>query len=282
MSYAKFGFSEFTTWPWTFEKDLAMYKKNGAQYIEVCEFKFAHEEYDKLALVEPTGLTVGSVQARVHSVFPDTMAPEPKDADDRIAAIEKAIEASAPYLPQRTPFIVITGAEPEKNMRAGIDKTRDALKRLGEFAGQRGMTIAFEPLNPITVHTDTMLWGLDRGLELVESVKQPNVGLCIDTWNIWETPNVLEVIADCAERILVVQLSDWKTPRSTADRYSLGDGELRLADLIRAIRKTGYDGPWVVEILSSLHLEGSLWKSDMEQLLRNNRDAFERLWKASE
>ncbi|HEV2260994.1 MAG TPA: TIM barrel protein, partial [Candidatus Rubrimentiphilum sp.] len=199
MSYVKFGFSEFTTWPWTFEKDLAMYKKHGASVIEVCEFKFAHEEFDKLAFVEQAGLTVASVQARVHSIFPDTMAPEPKDPADRVEAIKKAIESSARYLPQGTPFIVITGAEPNRNMRAAIDRTREALKELGEFAAQHGMAIAFEPLNPITVHTDTMLWGLDRGFELVDSVEHPHVGICIDTWNIWETPNVLGVIADCGK-----------------------------------------------------------------------------------
>jgi sugar phosphate isomerase/epimerase len=278
----RFGFSEFTTWPWSFKQDVEHYKKHGADCIEVCEFKLAHNDYgDGLKFIEKQGMRVSSVQAKVHSVFVDSMAPTPKEATDRVHAIKEAIEFSAPHLPKGTPFIVITGAPPEGNMRKAIDKTKDALKDLGDFAGKHGMKIAFEPLNPINVNTDTALWGLDHGLELVESVNHPQVGICIDSWNIWETPDLYEVIRQCGKRILVIQLSDWKMPRSTADRYTLGQGEIPLAPMMRAIRQTGYDGPWVVEILSSLHLDGSLWKSDMDEVLRKNHEAFDRLWQES-
>ncbi len=163
-----------------------------------------------------------------------------------------------------------------------MDRTVDALRELGDFVAQHDLKIAFEPLNPVNIHTDTAVWYLDQGLELVERVNHPNVGICVDSWNVWQTPNLDEVISQCGKRILVAQLSDWKTPRSPADRYSLGDGEIPLAKMIRAIRATGYQGPWVVEILSSLHLEGSLWKSDMDQVLRKNHEAFDRLWQQSE
>jgi sugar phosphate isomerase/epimerase len=278
----KFGFSEFTTWPWSFEEDVREYKAAGAEWIEVCEFKLAQQEYARgLRLAADSGLTVGSVQAKIHSIFPDSMESMTKEPRDRLAAIKNAITLSAPSLPKGTPFIIITGIAPEANMRKAVDATIDALKELGDFAGEHGMKIAFEPLNPINLHLDTAVWGLDRGLALVERVNNPNVGICIDTWNIWETPDLYDVIAACGKRILVIQASDWKMPRSPADRYSLGDGDLPLAGIFRAIRKTGFDGPWVVEILSSLHLEGSLWKGDMKAMLRANRDAFMRLWEES-
>ena len=279
----RFGFSEFTTWPWTFKKDVEHYKKHGADCIEVCEFKLSHNDYaEELQYAEKHGLTVASVQAKVHSIFVDSMAPTPKDPQDRIAAIKEAIELSAPSLPKGTPFIVITGVPPEGNMRKAVDTTIEALGTLGDVAAKHGMKIAFEPLNPINVNTDTAVWGLDHGLELVEKVNHPAVGICIDSWNIFETPNLNEVIRQCGKRILVIQLSDWKMPRSTADRYTLGQGEIDLASMMRAIRQTGFDGPWVVEILSSLHLEGSLWKADMDEVLRKNHEAFDRLWQESE
>ncbi len=52
--------------------------------------------------------------------------------------------------------------------------------------------------------------------------------------------------------------------------------------MIRAIRETGYRGPWIVEILSSYHLPDSLWKSDMDAMLDENRETFARLWEESE
>jgi sugar phosphate isomerase/epimerase len=275
----RFGFSEFTTWPWSFKQDVERYKAEGADCMEVCEFKLAHNDYgEDLRYIDEQGMTVASVQAKVHSIFVDSMAPTPKDPQDRVHAIKESIELSAPYLPKDTPFIVITGAPPEGNMRKTVDTTVEALKDLGEFAAKRNVKIAFEPLNPININTDTAVWGLDHGLDLVERVNHPAVGICIDTWNIWETPNLEDVIRQCGSRILVIQLSDWKTPRSTADRYTLGQGEIPLAPIVRAIRGTGYIGPWVVEILSSMHLEGSLWKSDLNEVLRKNHEAFDNLW----
>ena len=215
---------------------------------------------------------------QVHSVFVDSMANTPKDPRERIAAMKDAIDRTARYVPRGTPFIVITGVAPEGNFRAAFDRTVEALKELGDFAGDRGMRIAFEPLSPINIHTDTSVWYLDQGLEVVERVANPNVGICVDSWNVWQTPGLQDVIAQCGPRIFVVQLSDWRMPRSTADRYSLGTGEIPLEKIIRAIRATGYTGALVVEILSSMHLEGSLWKRNLDDVLEENRRAFERLW----
>ena len=127
------------------------------------------------------------------------------------------------------------------------------------------MRIAFEPLSPVNIHTDTSIWYFDQGIDVVKRVNHPSVGICIDSWNVWQTANLDEVIRQCGDRIFLVQLSDWKTPRSTADRYSLGDGEIPLSDIMASIRKTGFDGPWVVEILSSYHLPGSLWKENIDE-----------------
>lgn len=276
----KFGFSQFTTWPWPFSKDLARYGEHGAKYIEICEFKLAHNDYRQLAELQDHGLTPSSVQMNVHSVFVDSMAQTPEDPTDRIAAMKNAISRSAPYLPAGTPFVVITGIPPNGNFRQSNDRTVEALKELGEHAARYEMRIAFEPLNPVNIHTDTSIWYLDQGIELVDRVNAPAVGICIDSWNVWQTPALGAVIRQCGDRIFLVQLSDWKTPRSTADRYSLGDGDIPLTHIMASIRETGFDGAWVVEILSSYHLSGSLWKEDLDDLLERNYrrfiDLFER------
>lgn len=279
MSDYRFGFSEFTTWPWSFARDVERYAKHGATEIEICEFKLAHEDASQLKNLG--ALTPSSVQMKVHSVFPDTMAPTPHDPRDRMAAMKRAITASAPYLPKGTPFIVITGAAPNFDVRQAIERTIEALHELGEHAAHHGMAVAFEPLSPVTMHTDTAVWLLEQGVEIVERVAHPSVGICIDSWNVWLSRDLDALIHRCGSRIRVVQLSDWRMPRATADRYTLGDGEIPLASLMREIRRTGYSGPWVVEILSALHLEGSLWKQDLDDVLERNRRAFERLWDES-
>ena len=74
----KFGFSEFTTWPWPFAKDIAEYPKHGANHIEICEFKLARNDYRQLESLRQSGLTPSSVQMNVHSVFVDSMAANRK------------------------------------------------------------------------------------------------------------------------------------------------------------------------------------------------------------
>lgn len=280
-STVPFGFSEFTTWPWSFQKDLERYAAHGAGVMEVCEFKLPHNDYRPLELLPQHNLRPSSIQMKVHSVFVDSMATTPEDPSDRIAAMKEAIAGSAPFLPARTPFIVITGIPPDRNIRRSVERTVEALKELGECAASYGMTIAFEPLNPVNLHTDTAVWSLDQGLDIVQRANHPSVGICIDSWNVWQTPDLEDVIAQCGDRISIVQLSDWKTPRSTADRYALGEGTIPLARMMRSIRATRYEGPWVVEILSSMHLPGSLWKSDLDDLLASNRETFFKLWAQS-
>lgn len=282
MTGYRLGFSEFTTWPWSFREDLEHYAKAGARCIEICEFKLPYNDYGPaLSEAARSGLDISSVQMYVHSVFKDSMASKPSDRDDRVEHMKRAIAMSAPHLPAGTPFIIITGIPPEGNIKQCVDRTAEALKELSEHAAGFGMRIAFEPLSPVNLHTDTAVWGLDQGLELVDRVNHPACGICIDTWNVWQTPQLTRVIEECGKRIFVVQLSDWRTPRSTADRYSLGDGEIPLAEIVRAIRSTGYDGPWVVEILSSFHLRGSLWKSNLDEVLERNMRSFDRLWNES-
>jgi len=45
-------------------------------------------------------------------------------------------------------------------------------------------------------------------------VGHDDFGLCVDFWNIWQTPDVERVIESAGERIFVVQTSDYAPPRS--------------------------------------------------------------------
>jgi len=143
------------------------------------------------------------------------------------------------------------------------------------------MRIAYEPLNPVLFNTDTALWGLDQALELVDRIGHEALGLCVDTWNIFQTPALHEVIRACGDRIFVVQVSDWHRPRSGADRISLGDGEIDNAAIVRTIRQTGYAGPYVLEIFSGESLPGSIWRSDLDAVIEKNFSTFASMWEKS-
>lgn len=279
----RFGVSEFTTTPWPFERDVECYAELGIDDIEICEFKLDRNDYTpQLRMVHEYGLGVSSVQSTIHSLFPDSLVASPPNPSDRVRHIKNAIERIAPHVPPKTPFNVITGAAPGQNVKQAYETALERLAELAAFAADRDMRIAYEPLNPVLFNTDTALWGLDQALELVERIGHPALGLCVDTWNIFQTPDVDAVIERCGERIFLVQVSDWHRPRSGADRISLGDGTIPTAELLRAIRATGYARPYVLEIFSDESLPDSLWRSDLQHVLKKNLANFSTAWSASD
>lgn len=270
-----FGFSQFTTTPWSFERDLHEYPRAGAKVIEICEFKLNRADYaPQLAAVDAAGLFVSSVQTTIHAIFPDSLAPSPFDPKRRVGHIMTAMGRMAPHLPRDTPFVVVTGAAPKGDNEYVYRTMLEVLPELAQHAATLGMRLAFEALNPILFHTDTALWGLDAALDLIELVDHPNLGLCLDTWNVFQTPDLYETIARARGRIFIVQLSDWHRPRANADRRILGQGLIPTAQILAAVRRTGYEGPCVVEIFSEESLPDSLWRGDIAANLRLNAEAF--------
>ena len=279
----RFGISEFTTQPWSFERDLERYAAHGVDDIEVCEFKLNRDDYaPQLERIAEAGLGVSSVQTTIHSLFVDSLVPAPDDPRDRYDHIVASIKRIAPHVPKGTPFNIITGAAPGGDCERVYEFCLQRLPRLAELAASYGMRIAFEPLNPILFNSDTALWGLDRGLELIEEVDHPALGLTCDTWNVFETDDICNVIRACGSRIFLVQVSDWRRPRSNADRRCLGDGTIPTVELLRAICDAGYERPYVVEIFSSDSLPDSLWKADLDEVIDRNIMAFERMWDEAE
>lgn len=278
-----FGVSEFTTWPNTFDADLALYSSAGVDCIEVTEFKLDHARLaEQLQSIKEFGLGVSSVQATVHSLYPDGLAGEPAAPQDRIRHIRRSIENIAPHVPAGTPFVAVTGAAPGGDVRQVYETAVPAFRELTGVCEAHGMRLAFEPLNPMLMNSDTAIWSLGDALDLVRTVGRTSFGLCVDLWNIWQSPSLGDVIREASDKMFLVQVSDYHRPRSHNDRTSLGDGEIPLASIISQIRKAAYDGPYVLEIFSGESLPNSLWRADFRDVLLRNMEAFASAWKRSD
>jgi sugar phosphate isomerase/epimerase len=142
--------------------------------------------------------------------------------------------------------------------------------------------VALEPLNASIVNVETAIWTLEQAMGVVEAVDRPNFGICLDVWNVWQNAEIAAGIRACgaAGRVFVVQVSDWRTPRSYQDRLIPGRGEIPLPGLLRAIHEGGYRGPYVVEIFSS-GVPDALWEQDLEGVIRDSRAGMDRAWAAA-
>ncbi|MGH2409589.1 MAG: sugar phosphate isomerase/epimerase family protein [Chloroflexota bacterium] len=117
----KFGISEFTTHPWTFEQDVETYARLGVDTIEVCEFKIDDARAaEQLARVGRHGLEISSVQPAVRTLFPSLSQPEPKDVPARMARFRHTIERFASHC-ANVPFVTNTGNPHKGNIEQVLD-----------------------------------------------------------------------------------------------------------------------------------------------------------------
>jgi len=155
-----FGVSQFTTWPQSFEADMALYQEEQITFLELCEGKLdPTKPQAQIEQLLASSLEVTSIQPRVHSLFPDAPRPEPAEPSDRMQCFKATIKRLAPHFPG-LPLVTITGAAPRGDYRAAWKRARSEYKELAEFAADYGMKIALEPLNPILMNVDTFLCSL--------------------------------------------------------------------------------------------------------------------------
>jgi sugar phosphate isomerase/epimerase len=275
----RFGVSEFSTWPWSFEEDLAAYSRLNVDVIEVCESKLdPTRAAEQLKAIRGTGLEVESMQPRLHSVFPDAPRPLPAEPAERTARLRASIELAGGSVPGAT-LVTVTGAAPEANFRDAFEVAIKQYRVLADVATANGVRLALEPLNPVLMNADTFICSIPDALRIVQAVDRPSFGIWVDVWHVWQDPAVVERIRACGERIFGVHVSDWHPPRHFEDRAVIGSGEIPLAELLRAFYDAGYRGTYTLELFSRLELPDSLWAGDLAGLILDNRAGLEDAWR---
>lgn len=155
-----------------------------------------------------------------------------------------------------------------------VDHARfvQAFGELAERAAEHGTRVAYEFL-PFGTHAPSLL----DGISLVTDVAHHAGGLCVDIWHVARPGTDYGLIERelPGEYVFSVELNDGAAEpigelfADTVHRRLLpGEGSFDVPAFIRAIRATGFDGPWGVEILSDDHRALPL-----ERALRETRDA---------
>ena len=275
-----FGVSQFTTNPWTFEQDVETYARLGVQAIEVCEFKLSGDAWQQqMALPAAHGLKITSIQPVVRTLFPSLSQPEPLDIASRMARFRQSIDQLAPYAPG-TSFVTNTGIAANGNIQELIETAVREYRQLADFAAKHGARIALEPLNASIANIESAIWTIAQAMEIIDAVSRDNFGLCLDCWNVWQNADLDSAIRRSGPKIFVVQISDWRTPRSFLDRLIPGAGEIPLAAFLKSVRDTGFQGAYSVEIFSS-GVPDALWETDLNTVIQDSRAGLERAWHES-
>ena len=277
MANYQFGVSEFTTNPWSFERDVETYARLGVSAIEVCEFKLDPARIaEQMEMLHASGLQITSVQPKTRTLFPSASQPKPTDIGERVTLFQKTIETLSPYTPG-VAYVTNTGIPPGGNIQEVVDRAAIEYRKLAEFAADHGVKVALEPLNASLMNTETAIWTLPQAMEIVDAVGHDSLGICLDSWNVWQNADIHAQIEACGEKIFVVQISDWRTPRSFLDRLVPGQGEIPLPAFLASVHAAGFRGAYPVEIFSQ-GVSDALWDGDLEKVLTDSRAGMDAAW----
>lgn len=202
----------------------------------------------------------------------------PSDPQERVDAICASVHRLAKFRPAG--IVCLTGpGNDRETVVAG-------LRTIGDEAKRAGVRVGLEPINQVGGEDWTFISSLGEAAELLDDAGHPALGIQFDTWHVWNTPNVLDEIAQHVDRFVGVHLADWRQPtRKWADRVLPGEGVGELPRLVGALDAAGWVGYYDVEIFSDNGSFGdawpdSLWDVPTDELAGRAKDAFERVWDA--
>ena len=133
-----------------------------------------------------------------------------------------------------------------------IERAQVSLHQAGKQAAECGVKIALE-----FQAKNTFLNNLETAVSFVQSVGQPNVGICLDLFHYYLGSSKFEDLAHLTkENLFHVQVSDVADrPRelaADADRILPGDGDFQIAPIMQRLRDIGYEGCVSLELLNPL------------------------------
>ncbi len=133
-----------------------------------------------------------------------------------------------------------------------IERAQVSLKQAGQAATQRGVRLALEFQS-----RGTFLNNLQTAAGFVESIQEPSVGLCLDSFHFYVGSSKTEDLGLLhAGNLFHVQLSDLADcPReiaTDADRIIPGDGDVPLKLIVNRLREINYTGFVSLEVANAM------------------------------
>jgi sugar phosphate isomerase/epimerase len=244
----------------------------GAQIMELVPFAFKFEDadgsidYESIKSARRFASDAG-VELANYSVLADLCKDDPADLEAEITRVMKHIDIAAELGTPRMRHDVSAFRRPRG--RNGIDEfdrllpqMTDAAGRLADHAAKRGLITMVE-------NHGFFVNGCDRVERLIRAVNRPNFAALLDTGNIACVDEIPEVGAPrLAPFARMIHLKDfyirgsdpgdardfdcagsWFTTQ--AGRYLrgsiLGQGDLDVPRILRAVKESGYDGDIAIE-----------------------------------
>jgi D-psicose/D-tagatose/L-ribulose 3-epimerase len=130
------------------------------------------------------------------------------------------------------------------------------LKELSDYAGDRGVGLAVEPLNRF----ETSFMNLaSQAIEVVDRVDHPACGILLDTFHMnIEERSIGDAIRAAGKRVRQIHTCE-------NDRGAPGSGHVPWQEVAKACRDIGFNGPYVIESFTnkvkSIARAAAIWRN---------------------
>jgi sugar phosphate isomerase/epimerase len=283
MDLSRWAINELCSPHSSFEDDLRDYAAAGARGIGIYEPKLEGgvPDAERAARMRDSGLRAVMCVPTCGSLLPDGFFREPVDPAARIEALCASIRRFAAFDP--VTVMVLPGSWTDRGPERDRELAVEGLRAVAARAADASVTLGLEALRPMS---GALVTTLAEAAALIDEAEVAGFGLVLDTWHIWDTPDVLGDIARLADRVVGVQVADWRDPtRSWCDRILPGDGIADLAGMLGTLERAGFDGWYELEIFSDDGTYGeaypdSLYLLGNAELARRGTEAFRRVAEA--
>ena len=264
---ARLSMNETTTFRWSFEEDVAAYAKAGIPAMGVWRQKLSDCGSSRAGeLLAEAGMKVSHLLWAGGFTGSDGRSYR-ESVEDAGEALQTAAQIGADTL------VVYSGARAGHTYNHARRLIQSALGELIPTAAELGVTLAIEPMHPGCAAEWTFLISIDDVLQLLDAVDNPRVKMVFDTYHLGQDPDILGRIAQIAPHIAIVQLGDARQPpEGEQNRCRLGEGVVPLAEIVAALKDTGYDGYYDVELLGE-----EIETMDYLELLEHAKQAYAEL-----
>lgn len=239
MIHPRLCVNAFSTFNWTFDQDLALWRDLGLHTVGLYAAKLAEDPADQFSRLADAGLAVAVVTCSPL----DLQNPASWSAThERVARIMDLVSQAGGgtvyFPPGRT-----TGAPWDEVLDIFIE----AVTPLREHALVRGVRLCIEPTSRLDVSFITTL------RDAADVAARTGIGYVADFASCWMERGVGETLRRSGQHLGLVQLCDvqigTRTMPARGGRVHVGEGELPLRRLIGQCLEAGYAGFFDLEVL---------------------------------
>jgi sugar phosphate isomerase/epimerase len=268
----KLALSTISTVNASFETEVAAYAAAGFDGIGIWEMKLPGDDAASLQLLRDRGLEVANCIPTVPSILPLRLPgmEGPPDPQERVAALCASMRRLATFEPESV--LVITGPLGDLDEAEARTIVRRGLSDIAQAARDAGVPLGLEPIHPGQFETVSFVNTIADALSLLDEAGVDDVGIMVDTYNLWHEPP--EAVAAIAARVTGLHVADEPPDLTRSDRVLPGEGGTRSAEHVRALVAAGWDGYLDVEIFSE---PARFWGLPADEAARRAYAAVSRL-----